>query len=395
MKFSIITPCHKTEYMKELEETILNQSYQDWEWIILLNNGASYQSNDPRIKIFKCPFESKSIGKLKKHAFGLGTGDVLVEVDSDDLLTLNCLDELRKAFADDSVGFVYSDNAKLSDSFTPYSSEHGWTWETFQYKDKPLIKMNSFKPTPSRIGYIWFAPDHVRAWRKSVYDEVGGHNEDLHVCDDHELVIRTYLKSKFFHIPKCLYIYRITGDNSWLQRNADIQRMTVDLYNQYIYQLAERYCDLNGLMKIDLCGGFSKPEGYISIDLDNGDIIADLNNGIPLPDNSVGLIRAHDALEHIKDKQQIMKEIHRVLAPNGMLLSMTPSTDGRGAFQDPTHVSFWNQNAFWYWIRPEQMKYINNKDIKFREFRLETFFPNDYCKQNNISYVKADLEVIK
>ena len=28
--------------------------------------------------------------------------------------------------------------------------------------------------------------------------------------------------------------------------------------------------------------------------------------------------------------------------------ALTPSTDGRGAFQDPTHVSFYNENSFWY-----------------------------------------------
>ncbi len=28
---------------------------------------------------------------------------------------------------------------------------------------------------------------------------------------------------------------------------------------------------------------------------------------------------------------------------------LVPSTDGRGAFQDPTHVSFWNINSFMYY----------------------------------------------
>jgi hypothetical protein len=30
---------------------------------------------------------------------------------------------------------------------------------------------------------------------------------------------------------------------------------------------------------------------------------------------------------------------------------LVPSTDGRGAFQDPTHVSFWNANTFAYFSR--------------------------------------------
>ena len=206
--------------------------------------------------------------------------------------------------------------------------------------------------------FIWYAPDHVRAWRADVYRDVGGHNAKLDVLDDQELLIRTYLKTKFKFIDKCLYLYRITGENTWIERNAKIQSGTVDLCNQYLYKLAERDAELNGLMKLDLGGGFGCPEGYTSLDLKNGDIIADLNEGIPLPDNSVGVIRAWDILEHLKDKQHIMAEIYRVLADGGWLLVGVPSTDGRGAFQDPTHISYWNNNSFWYWTRQEQAKYI-------------------------------------
>jgi SAM-dependent methyltransferase len=397
VKLSIFTPTHDTKYLKELEETILQQTHEDWEWIILLNNNAEYESVDDRIKTIRSKTNTTSVGALKKEACSYCTGDVLVEVDHDDLLVNNCLEEINKVFSEEQdVGFVYSDNAKLSNNFIPYNPLYGWTHKGFPFRDTNLISMNSFKPYPLRISYIWFSPDHVRAWRKSVYDEVGGHNPDLGVCDDHELIIRTYLKTRFFHIPKTLYVYRIIegGDNTWIKRNAEIQRLTKELHEKYVYELAERFADLNGLLKVDLCGGFSKPKGYTSIDKFNGDIVADLEKGIPLPDNSVGVVRAHDALEHIKDTQHLMKEIHRVLAPGGVLLSKTPSTDGRGAFQDPTHVSFWNQNSFWYYTREQQAKYIHN-DKLFWEIKLSTEFPSKWHEENNISYVIARLEVRK
>ncbi|NCD07252.1 MAG: glycosyltransferase [Spirochaetia bacterium] len=394
MKFSIITPTHNTKYLKELELSILAQTYENWEWVILLNNGANYQATDPRIKVHKLPFKSDKIGEIKNYAFNKGQGDILVEVDHDDLLTPDCLEELSKAYQDKEIGFVYSDNAKLG-KFIPYHECYGWTYKKYKFQNQELFSMNTQPLYPGRFGYIWYAPDHVRSWRTSVYKEVGGHNKDLSVCDDLDLMHRTYLITKFKHIQKTLYIYRIDGNNSWLKRNKLIQSETRRLYKQNIMSLAKRYCELNKLKMIDLCGGFNKPQGFISIDLENGDIQADLNKGIPLPDNSCGIVRAFDALEHLENKQNIMKEIHRVLAPGGLLISMTPSTDGRGAFQDPTHISFWNQNSFWYWIRPNLMKYIQNKNIKFRECRLETKFPTDWHKENNISYVFADLEAIK
>ena len=393
---SIITPTHNPKYLKDLEKSIINQRYKDWEWIILLNNGAEYHSDNPQIKIHKCPINSKSVGALKKYACSLATGEIIVEADHDDILMGDCLEKIKLAYDSDSdVGFVYSDNAKLSDNFVPYNSVYGWTFYKINFYRKELFVMHTQPQYPGRLGYIWYAPDHVRSWKKSVYDSIGGHNESLEICDDLDLMHRLYLVTKFKYIPECLYVYRIDGENTWLQRNAKIQQETVRIYNEDIWKLAERFCELNDLKKIDLCGGFNKPEGYISIDKFNGDITADLNEGIPLPDNSCGIVRAFDALEHLKDKQFIMSEIHRVLAPGGLLMSMTPSTDGRGAFQDPTHINFWNQNSFWYWTRPKIMKYINNEKVRFRECRLETIYPSQWHEENKISYVIADLECLK
>lgn len=393
-KLSIITPSHRTEHLKELEASILDNDYQNWEWIILLNNGAKYESKDSRIRIIRSQTNSTNVGALKKEACSHATGEIIIEVDHDDLITPDCLRKVEAAFRDEKVGFVYSDNAKLSDKFVPYNSYWGWTWRHFDWYGEKLIAMNSLPLTPGRLGHIWYAPDHVRAWRTDIYNLVGGHDENLAICDDLDLMHRLYMVTEFKHIPEVLYIYRITGDNTWLERNQAIQEKSQELFHKDIYNLADRFSRKNGLMKIDLCGGFNKPEGYISVDKYDGDITADLDQGIPLADNSCGVVRAYDALEHIKDPQQIMKEIHRVLAPGGILISHTPSTDGRGAWQDPTHVSFWNENSFWYWTKEDQMRFIHNDRWKFFESSLRTYFPSVYHEQNNISYVEAFLEKI-
>lgn len=391
MKLSIFTPTNNTKFLKELEYSIYENNFQDWEWVILLNNGAKYEAHDDRIKVIKSTTHTKSVGALKKEACSYCTGDILIEVDHDDMITPDALEEIAKAFEDPSIGFVYSDDAKLGD-FTPYNPFYGWTWRMFEWKGQQLYAMNSLPLYPGRLSYIWYAPDHVRAWRKSIYNRVGGHNPELEICDDQDLMLRTYLATNYKYINKVLYIYRIHGDNTWLERNQLIQTKTVQLYDHYIYLIAEKWAERNNLLKIDLCGGFGKPEGFMSIDMCDADIIADLNKGIPLADNSVGVLRAHDAIEHLKDPIKTMSEIHRVLAPGGLLLSATPSTDGRGAWQDPTHVSFWNENSFWYYTRPEQMKYIRNTNIRFRESRLYTTFPSEWHRQNNIPYVIAHLE---
>jgi glycosyltransferase involved in cell wall biosynthesis len=408
-KFSFITPEHSPEnipYLLELYDSIINQTYYNWEWIILTNNKCTPHhlpekiQNDLRVKIFHWNGQTASIGRLKLDAFNLGTGDILVEADHDDMFTPDCLEELNKAYQDESTGFVYSDNAvyHMKDEFVPYSADNGWTYKMYNWKGKDLYAMHSFEPSSHSLGYIWFAPDHVRTWRASVYKEIGGHNPELEICDDHELCIRTYLKTKMVRIPKVLYIYRVTGVNTSMNsRNADIQIKTVELFNQYARQLAEKDADNKGLLKVDIGGGLNPFPGYVTVDLrDTADYPnCDLNDGIPLPDNSVGVLNASHILEHLHDKTKIMSEIHRVLAHGGWAFIDVPSTDGRGAFQDPTHVSYWNENSFLYYTDAYLANFIDNKNIKFQQYRKETYFPNDWMKSLNVLVTTTWLVAIK
>jgi len=407
MKFSIITPEHdpaNIPFLLELYETILTQTYKDWEWILYLNNKCTVDhipdciKVNPQVKIFRQESDNKNIGFIKNQAFTLGTGDVLVEVDHDDQITPDCLEELAKAFKDPEVGFAYSDAAILhmTDEFVPFNPAYGWTYRMFEWRGKELIAMNSFPPTSRSVGYIWYAPDHVRAWRTSVYRELGGHNVELSICDDHELMLRTYLHTQMHHIDKVLYIYRITGDNTWLERNEAIQLKTVELFNQYAQKLAERDADLRGLLKVDIGGGLNPYPGYTTIDTrETADHVADLNDGIPLPDNSVGVLNASHILEHLHDKTKIMGEIHRVLAHGGWAFIEIPSTDGRGAFQDPTHVSYWNENSFLYYTDKYLADFIDNDTIRFQEYRRETYFPNEWMQKMGVLVTTAWLVAIK
>ncbi|QEI42420.1 8-demethyl-8-(2-methoxy-alpha-L-rhamnosyl)-tetracenomycin-C 3'-O-methyltransferase [Dolichospermum sp. UHCC 0315A] len=108
------------------------------------------------------------------------------------------------------------------------------------------------------------------------------------------------------------------------------------------------------LICIDLGCGTHKAEGFIGVDLvaaDGVDVIANLNGHFPFPDNSVDFIKAHDIIGHLPDRIHTMNEIWRILKPDGIVDISVPSTDGRGAFQDPTHVSFWNINSFMYYCQ--------------------------------------------
>ena len=107
------------------------------------------------------------------------------------------------------------------------------------------------------------------------------------------------------------------------------------------------------------CGRNNPPDfyGLDIMQLDGVDLVADVNSGIPLPDNTFNYVYARDFLEHIDAKNNIklMEEIYRILKPGGKLEFIVPSTDGNNtaAFQDPTHYSFWNEMKFNYFLKDE------------------------------------------
>ena len=149
-------------------------------------------------------------------------------------------------------------------------------------------------------------------------------------------------------------------------------------------------------MCVDIGGGLNPYPGYTTVDIrTTADYVADLNDGIPLPDNSVFVLNASHILEHLHDKTKIMSEIHRVLAHGGWAFIEVPSTDGRGAFQDPTHVSYWNENCFLYYTDAYLANFIDNKTIRFQEYRRETYYPNEWMRNMHSLVTTAWLVAIK
>jgi len=378
---SLITPAHVyNNLLDELYESILDQTYTNWEWVILLNGNfkvdqvPSKIAADKRVKIHSDFTGNSKIGYLKNVAFLKGVGDILVEVDYDDLLTPDCLDELNKAFQQKDIGFVFSDDAILMSQgkFIPYNPLYGWQYRMFEWKGEELYSMTHFLPSAHTLSFVYYAPDHVRAWRKDVYTNLGGHNVELSVCDDHELLIRSYLVTNFLKIDKVLYIYRKTGVNTVITRNAEIQTGTRELFKKYARALAMFDTEKQGLLKIDLASKNKAAVGYKSIEEFYEPDTYVLNGKLPLPDNSVGILNASHILQKIQDKSLIMSEIHRVLAHGGWAFIEVPSTDGRGAFQDPTHVSFWNENSFLYYTEKKYGDFIENTHVKFSSISIET-----------------------
>jgi len=107
------------------------------------------------------------------------------------------------------------------------------------------------------------------------------------------------------------------------------------------------------MMKLNLgCGGDRK-EGYVNIDIRESvepDVVLDLEKeSLPYGDNSVDEVIAYDFLEHISFRRVnfVLKEIHRVLKPNGILELRCPDI-----FRILYHIQRegcgWEKASFWF-----------------------------------------------
>lgn len=397
VSFSIITPTHRPTYLDRLQRSIERQTVDDWEWSVLPNNECrpadviGICGEVPKLAAYRN--DTTSVGELKRAAALACTGEIIVEADHDDELTPECLEALGEAFADPGVDFAYSNCCEVKDN-RPFRYEGRFGWETRPYEWRGAaghFELVAFDPTPASFSKIWYAPNHVRAWRRSFYERIGGHDPTRDVLDDHDLLCRTFIEGNVRHVDRCLYVYHHHADNTCGgEKNERIQRETLEIHDRYIYPMAERWARDQGLRLLDLCGGINGADGYETVDRAGADIVADLDGPWPIESGSVGVLRAHDALEHLRDPQHVMREAYRVLAPQGWFLTLTPSTDGRGAFQDPTHVSFWNSNSFWYYTRTSQNRFIDCP-VRYQASRIKDFYPTEYHEAHNIVYTKADL----
>lgn len=106
------------------------------------------------------------------------------------------------------------------------------------------------------------------------------------------------------------------------------------------------------MTKLNLGCGDIHYNGFINVDIfpsPTVDLVADLTQQWPWDDNSIEHILAHDVIEHLPNKIHTMNEAWRVLCDNGKFEIRVPTTNGVGAWQDPTHVSYWNVNSFLYY----------------------------------------------
>lgn len=146
MKFSIVIPAFKATFLKECIESVLSQSYVDFELIIL--NDASPENifdivnefSDSRIKYFE---NQTNVGAEKiihnwNKLLSLAKGEYFMCIGDDDVLLSNCLEEY----------------VKLIDKYPTLDLYHGWTEIIDQ--DSIVVALQEARPERETVySMIW------------------------------------------------------------------------------------------------------------------------------------------------------------------------------------------------------------------------------------------------
>jgi len=396
---SVFTPLSESgnAYIEAVFETLLAQTHEDWEWIVLENHGGRLPDaigEHPRVRVFEDD-TLEGLGQLKRACCEAAEGDILFELDHDDFLHPEALAKTFAALQNADV--AYSDFAEFRDGdWTPdgYRADYGWHHYNVEFQGHELVAMRAPAITAQNLRRIDYCPHHLKAWRRDAYLKVGGYDSSLFFAEDQDLMKRFFLLGhRFAHLAECLYFYRIYPAQTMAKHGTRVDDLNWQVYEKYITALGVKFADSAGLAKLELREygvgyGTGRPFGKVAG--------IDLEQPWPLEDNSVGLILAEDVLQQLGSPVHVMNEAYRVLAPGGFLLIRVPSTDGRGAFQDPRSRSFWNEHSFWYYTQARFAGEIPEFKGRFQVARLRTFCPDlPHSELAAIPYVEAHLFALK
>lgn len=211
-KISVIMPVYNTEkYLKEAIESILNQDFQDFEFLILddFSTDKSFQicqkyaKKDKRIKLF-INEKNKWISYTRNKLINLCTTDLICTQDSDDISAFDRLSSLYNFLEKNQDFAAVSGNALIIDE----NSLKIWERKYSQNIEKIILKKSPFANWAS-------------IFKKSIFLEVWGYDKNLDYAEDYDLWLKIFSKwYKLWVLDKFLYSHRI---RNWQTKSEKIK----------------------------------------------------------------------------------------------------------------------------------------------------------------------------
>jgi len=238
-KVSVIIPTYNcAKYLPEAIQSVLNQTYQDFE-IIVVDDGSvdntkeivkEFIKNYPN-KIKYIYQENKGHATARNTAIRNSIGEYIAMLDADDLCTPRRLEkEVHILETEPNIAVIHAN--------VTFISEDGKQLET-PHRNIKYLSGHIFKHILLRRAHIAMATVLVR---KKCFESVGLFDENLtHLgAEDREMWLRIAKQYNFKYLDEVLGYYRIRSNSS----SRDVQRMV-----EARYYIIDKFCKNRPILK--------------------------------------------------------------------------------------------------------------------------------------------------
>lgn len=231
MLFSIIIPVYNVEkYLRECLESVLCQTYRDWE-AICINDGSTdgsatileeYAAKDSRFKVISQP--NGGLSAARNTGLEAASGDYVLFLDSDDYLEKDALCIIADNLSDEDLlcfsgrrFFEESGEYEKADILPQETFETGWEY----YSRNALCHRNfAFVCVVLRCYRRAYLLENRLRFKPGIYHE-----------DNMFTPLACYYAKKVKVIPDVLYDYRVRGSSIMTSRSLKHKEDIITIAN--------------------------------------------------------------------------------------------------------------------------------------------------------------------
>lgn len=232
MLFSILVAHYNNfEYFKDFYKSVLNQTYQNFEIIIVddcstddsLQKIKSLTENNKAVKIYKNEI-NKGVGFTKRRCVELAKGEICGFIDPDDAVVSDALEfSIQKYVEYPEIVATYSQIMFCDIQLLP---------------QKIYNRTRKIKNGKKDFFNINNEVSHFFTFRRDFYFKTDGINEELIASEDFDLYLKMYDVGELLYIPKPLYLYRL--HNKGISQDKSNREKVHSSWNKMLMQTCKR-----------------------------------------------------------------------------------------------------------------------------------------------------------
>ncbi len=263
--------------LREAIDSVLAQSFRDWELIIWDDRSTDDSANlvagyrDPRIHYFLSP-EDVPLGRARNDAIGQASGEWIAFLDQDDIWLPHKLEKQMTLAGDDvGLGLIYGRTVR----FYPSGLERDYD-QAHEYSLLP--EGDIFTQLFSKSCFIAMSS---AVFRRSAIEVIGGVPEAIRIVPDYYLYVAVARKYRARAVQEVVCRYRMHDDSMSHAAPLPMHQEVLWLIDHWAHDLDPRIVALSrrrhltAIALVEMRNGKSAPQGLLRL-LSEGSVASQL-----------------------------------------------------------------------------------------------------------------------